>query len=138
LQFFVGGSGIVILSTGIALVHESSTHPHWAKIAAISLVLTVPLGAASARRLRAIRALGEGEMLARLRDTFLKRSINVRIALFFGIFVLVSIKPALGGALFTILSSIALGLLASFRGFGATTASIEKTAQHANAQRTGT
>jgi hypothetical protein len=137
LFLYVAFSGVTILVTGIALViHEGAGGQAWAKVAAISLVLTVPIGAASGRRMRAIRALNHPQAISRLRDPLLKRSISIRIGLFFGIFVLVSIKPDLAGAIATILGAVAIGLIASFGGVRRAHSSIANTGSHASAQRT--
>jgi uncharacterized membrane protein len=138
LLVYVALSGITILLTGIALVvHEGDGEQAWARVAAIALVLTVPIGAASGRRMRRIRALEHAEMITRLRDPLLKRSISIRIALFLGIFVLVSIKPGVWGAVGTILVAAAIGLIATFGGFRRSQSSITETTRHVSAQRTG-
>jgi hypothetical protein len=135
---YVALSGITILLTGIVLVvHAGSGGQAWAKIAAIALVLTAPLGAASGRRMRVIRALEPVERIRRFRDPLLKRSIAVRIAAFFGIFVLVSIKPGLWGAIGTVSVAVAIGLIATFSSVRESQPSISKTDHHARAQHTG-
>jgi hypothetical protein len=66
-----------------------------------ALLLMGPLGAISTKRMRAIRKAcriekaSNSELLGRLRDPFLKISLGVRIAVFLGIFLLVSAKPGL-------------------------------------------
>jgi hypothetical protein len=87
--------------------------------------------------MRRIRALEHAEMITRLRDPLLKRSISIRIALFLGIFVLVSIKPGVWGAVGTILVAAAIGLIATFGGFRRSQSSITETTRHVSAQRTG-
>jgi hypothetical protein len=135
---YVALSGATILLTGIALVvHEGEGGQAWAKVAAIALVLTVPIGAASGRRMRRIRAIEHTELIRRLRDPLLKRSISIRIALFLGIFILVSIKPGLWGAIGTILAAVGVGLIASFSTARRSQSSIAETTRHASAQRTG-
>jgi hypothetical protein len=134
---YVALSGITILLTGVVLVlQEGAAKQAWPKVAATALVITVLLGAISGRRMRAIRRLDHAEMISRLRDPQVKRSIIVRIALFFGIFILVSIKPGLWGAIATILGAIVIGLIASFGGVRPAHSSIGDTARHVSTQRT--
>jgi hypothetical protein len=117
------GSVLLIFLSGIYLVHSISRGQAWPKIAVSALLLMAPLGAATGRRMRAIRhlypaakALGP-ELRGQIQDPFLKISLCVRMALFFGIFLLVSAKPGLLGSLGILGTSLILGLLASRLGW---------------------
>jgi len=120
LPLFAGGSVLVILFSGVYLViQESASGKAWPKVAVAALLLMAPLGAMTARRIRAIRKAYAAEnainsvLLSRLRDPFLKVSLGIRIAVFVGIFLLVSTKPGLWGSISIVGASVVLGLLAS-------------------------
>jgi hypothetical protein len=120
LPKFAVGSVIFILFSGIYLViQESASGKAWPKVAASAFLLMGPLGAITARRMRAIRrsfsvemALSS-ELIVRLRDPFFKISLGVRTAAFLGIFLLVSAKPGLWMSISLIGISVLLGLLLS-------------------------
>jgi hypothetical protein len=129
LPLFAVGSLPVILSSGVYLViQESASGKAWPKVAASTLLLMAPLGAMTARRMRAIRkAYGaksviSSELLGLLRDPFLKLSLGIRVAVFLGIFLLVSAKPGLWGSVALVGTSVILGLLSSVLGEGRSTA----------------
>jgi hypothetical protein len=129
LPLFAVGSLPVILSSGVYLViQESASGKAWPKVAASTLLLMAPLGAMTAKRMRAIRrpygaeSTINAELLDRLRDPFLKISLNIRIAAFFGIFLLVSAKPGLWGSVALVGTSVILGLLSSVLGRDRSTA----------------
>ena len=129
LPLFAVGSLPVILSSGVYLViQESASGKAWPKVAASTLLLMAPLGAMTARRMRAIRnAYGfekviSSELLGLLQDPFLKVSLGIRIAVFLGIFLLVSAKPGLWGSVALVGTSVILGLLSSVLGGGRSTA----------------
>jgi hypothetical protein len=112
------GSLAVILISAIYLVIPIATfHTAWPKVAVLSLLLMGPLGAMTGRRMRAIRQAASHqkmigtELLDQLRDRFLKMSLCVRIAVFFGIFLLVSIKPGLWASVGLMGASVVVGLL---------------------------
>jgi hypothetical protein len=97
------GSVLVILFSGVDLVLPiAAPGQAWPKIATAALLLMGPLGAVTTKRMRAIRKAyriekaSNSELLGRLRDPFLKISLGVRIAVFLGIFLLVSANPACG------------------------------------------
>jgi hypothetical protein len=129
LPLFAVGSLPVILSSGVYLViQESASGKAWPKVAASTLLVMAPLGAMTARRMRAIRKAYRFEkainleLLGLLRDPFLKISMGIRIAVFLGIFLLVSAKPGLWGSVALVGTSVILGLLSSVLGGGRSTA----------------
>ncbi len=71
----------------------------WIKVAIAALLLIAPLGALTGRRMRALRESFaktktiDPEVLRCLQDPFLKVSLSVRIAIFFGIVLLMAAKP---------------------------------------------
>src|SRR5262249_32250434 len=83
------------------------------------VLLMAPLGALTARRMRAIRQIHRGgsartlELLGAVRDPLLKASLGVRIAAFVGIFLLVSVKPGLLESIVLVGGFLILGLLFS-------------------------
>jgi hypothetical protein len=120
LPRFALGSLLIILSSGIYLVIPSTSSGRaWPKVAVASLFLMAPFGAATARRMRAIRKTlsaantMNSELLSRLEDPLLKISLSVRISVFLGIFLLVSAKPGLWGAIALLGTGGAVGLLFS-------------------------
>lgn len=81
------GSLLVIFSSGIYLaIRMSAFGLAWPKAAVGALLLIAPLGALTARRMRAIRQTSTGattitsELIDRLQDPFLKISLGIRIA----------------------------------------------------------
>jgi hypothetical protein len=105
LPRFAIGSALIILSSGIYLVPSTASGRAWPKVAVASVFLMASFGAATARRMRMIRTAFRAakamnaELLGKLQDPFLKSSLSVRISVFFGIFLLVSAKPGLWGAI---------------------------------------
>jgi hypothetical protein len=102
LPLLAAGSVLVILFSGVYLVlPTSASRQAWPKIAIAALLSMGPLGAITTKRMRAIRKAcrlekaSHSELLSRLRDPFLKISLGVRIAVFFGIFLLVSANRGL-------------------------------------------
>jgi hypothetical protein len=91
----------------------------WPKVALGALILIGPLGAVTARRLRAIQIAcaasrpNEFEIFAKLRDPFLVFSMNTRIALVLGILLLMTAKPEMRQSLGIVVSSIFLGLVST-------------------------
>jgi hypothetical protein len=129
LPVFAVGSLLIILFSGVYLViQESASGKAWPKVAASTLLLMAPLGAMTARRMRAIRKayIAENainsELLGRLRDPFLKISLGIRMAGFFGIFLLVSAKPGLWESVALVGTSLILGLFSSLLGWRRSTA----------------
>jgi hypothetical protein len=96
------GSLIFLLLTGIFMTAQMSGWTlAWPRVAVATLILIAPLGAATGRRMRAIRLAcaaskpNESDFLGKLRDPFLKFSMNIRIALVLGIVLLMTAKPGL-------------------------------------------
>jgi hypothetical protein len=120
ISAFAVSSILVILLTGAYLVTlEAASHQPWARVAAGAVLLMAPLGAITGRKMRAIRrGFGQSsesseEAMTRLRDSFLKMSLGVRVAAFLGIFLLVSTKPGVWASLMLIGAAIVAGLLFS-------------------------
>jgi hypothetical protein len=120
LPLFAGTSVLVILFSGAYLViQESAFRQAWPKVAVASVLLMAPLGAMTGRRMSAIRRayslekVPNSELLGRLRDPFLKMSLGIRIAVFLGIFLLVSAKPGLWVSISLVCTAVLLGLLSS-------------------------
>jgi cation transport ATPase len=116
---FAVGSILLILFSGVFLViQESASGRAWPKVAAATLLLMAPFGAITSRRMRTIRKAYvekafNSELLDRLQDPLLKISLSVRIAVFFGIFLLVSAKPGLWESIGLVVTFVVLGLLLS-------------------------
>ena len=92
----------------------------WPKVAILALLLIAPFGALTGKRMRAIRRCSaealkmmKPELLRRLQDPFLKVSLGIRIAVFFGIVLLMAAKPELWRSITIVVSSVVLGLLLS-------------------------
>ena len=120
LSAFLASSGLLILLSGVYLVFlESALSQVWPKVAVAALLLLAPLGAISGRRMRALREAFKSakaispELLDQLQDTFLKISLAIRICVFLGIFLLVSLKPALWDSISTVGASVILALVLS-------------------------
>ncbi|MBZ5604612.1 MAG: hypothetical protein LAO79_20110 [Acidobacteriia bacterium] len=120
LPVFAGAALLVILCSGIYLVTPmSKASQAWPHVAVASLFLMGPFGAITARRMRAVRRAYRSspalnpELLEQLRDPFLKTSLALRIAVFLGIFLLVSTKPGLWESIGLVGAFAALGLLSS-------------------------
>ena len=82
-------------------------------------ILMAPFGNMTARRMRAIREAfrlqdaSKSELLSMVRAPFLKISLGIRIAAFFGVFLLVSVKPGLWGSIGLLCVLVAISLLSS-------------------------
>jgi hypothetical protein len=120
LRFFAAGSVLVILFSGAHLVAEESAFAQaWPKVAMAGIFLLASLGAVNGRRMRTLRKdfnvakAMNPELLRRLRDPFLKISLDIRIAVFLGIFLVVSAKPGLWGSISLVGGCAVLGLLSS-------------------------
>jgi hypothetical protein len=115
------GSIFVVLLSGIYLaVRMSAFEMAWPKVAVLGLLLIAPFGALTGKRMRAIRRnSGEAlkmmkpELLRRVQDPFLKISLGIRIAVFFGIVLLMAAKPELWQSITIVVGSVVLGLLLS-------------------------
>jgi hypothetical protein len=117
------GSFVFMLLSGILMTTQSSEWTlAWPRVAMGALILIAPLGAVTSRRMRAIRAARaaheprESDLIAMLRDPFLKFSINIRIALVLGIVLLMTAKPELRESLGIVVSSAFLGFVSTVFG----------------------
>ena len=120
LSLFLATSGLLILFSGVYLVFvESALRQAWPKVAVAALLVLAPLGPMSGWRMRAIREAFKSakvispELLDQLQDTFLKLSLAIRISVFLGIFLLVSLKATLWGSISILGASVILGLASS-------------------------
>jgi hypothetical protein len=114
------GSIFVVLLSGIYLaVRMSAFEMAWPKVAILALLLIAPFGALTGKRMRAIRRSSaqastmKPELFRRLQDPFLKVSLGIRIAVFFGIVLLMAAKPELWQSIGIVVCSVVLGLLLS-------------------------
>jgi hypothetical protein len=114
------GSIFVVLLSGIYLtVRMSAFEMAWPKVAILALLLIAPFGAVTGKRMRAIRRCStealkkmmKPELLRRLQDPFLKISLGIRIAVFFGIVLLMAAKPELWQSIGIVVCSVAIGFL---------------------------
>ena len=109
-----------MLFSGVYLaVRMSAFELAWPKVAIGALLLIAPLGALTGKRMHVIRrssgpaSTTNSELLAQLRDPFLKISLSIRIAVFFGIVLLMAAKPELWQSIAIVVGSVVLGLLLS-------------------------
>jgi hypothetical protein len=114
------GSILVVLASGIYLTARMSAFVlAWPKVAIIALLLIAPFGAVTGKRMRAIghnsaqASRMKSELLTQLQDPFLKVSLGIRIAVFFGIVLLMAAKPELWQSITIVVGSVVLGLLLS-------------------------
>jgi len=114
-------SFLFMLFSGIFMIAEGvGWTTGWPKVALGALFLIGPLGAASGRRMRAIRTAcaaeipNEFDLWGKLRDPLLKFSMNIRIAVVLGIVLLMTAKPELLEALAIVATSAVLGAVSTF------------------------
>jgi hypothetical protein len=114
------GSLVLLLLSGILMTAQMAGWMlAWPRVAMGALILIGPLGAITGRRMRAIRAAcaankpNESDLLGKLRDPFLKFSMNIRIALVLGIVLLMTAKPELRESLGVVVSSVFLGFVST-------------------------
>ncbi len=112
------GSLVLLLLSGIFMTAQMAGWSlAWPRVAMGALVLIGPLGAVTGRRMRAIRVAcaannpNESDLFGKLRDSFLKYSMNIRIALVLGIVLLMTAKPELRESLGIVVSSVFLGFV---------------------------
>lgn len=92
----------------------------WPRVAIGSLFLIAPLGGIANRKMRAIKLVcgtdhpDDSAVLAKLRDPFLRLSINLRIALVLGIVLLMAAKPGLLESLGVIGAAAILGFASTY------------------------
>jgi hypothetical protein len=120
LRWIAISSLVFILVSGIYLAMQMSAFGMaWPKVTIAALFLIGPFGAASGRRMRAIRSASApgaavaSELLSRLRDPFLKISLDIRIGVFLGIVLLMAAKPQLWVSIGIVAVSVVIGLIAS-------------------------
>jgi hypothetical protein len=111
---------VFVLLSGIFMTAQMSGWTlAWPRVALGALVLIAPLGAVTGRRIRAIRQAcaannpNESGLIEKLRDPFLKFSMNIRIALVLGIVLLMTAKPELRESLGIVVSAIFLGFVST-------------------------
>jgi hypothetical protein len=120
LQRIQGPSALVLLATGLYMMASRWSHQTWAGLGLVGMVLMAIIGAVvTGRRMKAIGLAlpaGDGQLpsalRARLDDSALGTSAWVRVALALGIVFNMSVKPAAGGAVATLVVATGLGLLA--------------------------
>ena len=94
----------------------------WPKVVVAAMVLIAAIGAATGRRMRAIRreidngGNKESLFLSRLTDPFLIFSLHIRIWLVAGVVLLMAAKPGLSESVAVIAISVMLGLLTAALG----------------------
>jgi hypothetical protein len=115
----IGSLAFLLLSGIYMTVQMGGWTLAWPKVALGALILIGPLGAVTGRRLRAIQVAcatntpNESDIFAKLRDSFLVFSMNMRIALVLGILLLMTAKPELRQSLGIVVSSVFLGLVST-------------------------
>lgn len=127
------GSVLVVFSSGayMAMRMEAGALA-WPRVAVMAMLLILPLGAVTARRMRAIHhicasgTVSQSELVGRLQDPFLTISLGIRISVVLGIVLLMTAKPELWEALAIVGASALIGLataaLVPRRGAGLSTA----------------
>lgn len=108
----------VVLFSGMYLAARMAAFDlAWPTVAVLALLVIAPFGALTAKRMRVIRrSLAEtsamkSELFRRLQDPFLTISLGIRIAVFFGIVLLMTAKPELWQSIGIVVCSAVLGLL---------------------------
>jgi hypothetical protein len=111
-------SVLVLFFSGIFLtVRMSAFDSSWPKVTIGALLLIAPLGALTGKRMRIIRRSSaeastmKSDLLRQLQDPFLKISLGIRIAVFFGIVLLMAAKPELWQSIGIVVCSVVIGLL---------------------------
>jgi hypothetical protein len=113
-------SFLLLLLSGIFITTESSEWMlAWVRVAMGTLLLLGPLGAVTGRKMRAIRKAcaannrNGSDLIAKLRDPFLKFSMNIRVAVVLGIVLLMTAKPELRQSLGIVVSAVFLGFVST-------------------------
>jgi len=130
LRAFAIGAVITIQISGFYLVFRTvPLHEAWPRVAMVILpAFMIPFGNMTARRMRAIRKAfkmqnaSSAQLLEMLRAPFLKISLALRISAFFGVFLLVSVKPRLWGSITLVGTCLGIGLLCALLPWPRTTA----------------
>ena len=120
LPAFSIGSLVLLLLSGIFMTTQMSGWAlAWPRVAVASIILVAPLGAATGRRMRTIRLAcaasqpSETDFLGKLRDPYLKFSMNIRIALVLGIVLLMTAQPGLPESLGIVAAFAILGFVST-------------------------
>jgi zinc transporter ZupT len=123
LTALTAASFLLLLLSGIFMTTQSSEWMlAWVRVALGALLLLGPLGAFTGRKMRAIRNAcaandrNGSDLIPRLRDPFLKFSMNIRIAVVLGIVLLMTAKPELRQSLGIVVSAVFLAFLATVFG----------------------
>lgn len=131
LTALTAASFLVLLLSGIFMTTQSSEWIlAWVRVALGALLLLGPLGAVAGRKMRAIRNACAAndrngvDLIAKLRDPFLKFSINIRAAVVLGIVLLMTAKPELRQSLGIIVSAVFLGFVSALFGGRGTASSV--------------
>jgi hypothetical protein len=108
---------LILLTGGYLVMQEAASQQAWGHVAGAAVLLMMPVGAMTGKKMQAIRRGFYPEMekngMERLRDPFLKVSLCVRIAVFLAVFLLVSTKPGTLRAIEMVVGAVLLGLLLS-------------------------
>ena len=114
------GSLVFLLISGIFMTAQMGGWTlAWPRVALGALILVAPLGAVTGSRMRAIRAAcaankpNESDLQGKLRDPFLKFSMNHRIPLGLGIVLLMTAKPELRQSVGIVVSAVFLGFVST-------------------------
>jgi len=133
LTALTAASFLLLLLSGIFMTTQSSEWTlAWVRVALGALILIGPLGAATGRKMRSIRnacAANErngSDLISRLRDPFLKFSMNIRIATVLGIVLLMTSKPELRQSLGIVVSAVFLGFVSTVLWGRDTTSSVAR------------
>jgi hypothetical protein len=116
----IGSLLLLLLSGGYMTTEMSGWNLAWPKVAIAALILIAPFGAVTGRRLRAIRQAcfasntNESGLTSRLRDPFLKYSLDIRISLALSIVLLMTAKPGLQESLGIVGVFALLGFASTF------------------------
>jgi uncharacterized membrane protein len=120
LTAWTAASFLLLLLSGIFMTTQSSEWVlAWVRVALGALLLIGPLGAVTGRKMRAIRnarasyTTNESDLVAKLRDPFLKFSVNIRVAVVLGIVLLMTAKPELRQSLGIVVSAVFIGFVST-------------------------
>jgi len=109
----------------------------WPRFAVLGIVLFALFGALSGSRLRAVRRLcaptenNGSELLGRVKSSFLKVSLSIRIWIVVGTTLITAAKPGVGESLSIVVTSLVLGVAFAFVPLGRRTANSNGSLQFA-------
>lgn len=118
----VGCLLVLLLSGGYLTGTMSGWSLGWPKAAVVAVLLFAFLGAATGRRMRAIRRIAADERdreslpFARLNDPFLKFSLYIRMAVLAGTVLLMTAKPDFTESIEILVAAVILGSVSAFVG----------------------